>query len=100
MHAVVLTLGLAGEAAVAQPTGSIQGNVTDSSGSSILGAVVTVEGADGNSRTTVTDQEGTFQISSLPPGDYHVKISASGLADWTASNVPASTGAPPSLRRL
>jgi len=91
MHAVVLTLGLAGEAAVAQPTGSIQGNVTDSSGSSILGAVVTVEGADGNSRTTVTDQEGTFQISSLPPGDYHVKISASGLADWTASNVPAST---------
>lgn len=89
--AVVLALGLAGEAAVAQPTGSIRGNVTDSSGSSILGAVVTVEGADGNSRTTATDQEGVFQISSLPPGNYHVKISASGLADWTASDVPAAT---------
>jgi carboxypeptidase family protein len=91
LDAVVLALILTGEAAVAQPTGSIQGNVTDSSGSSILGAVVTVEGADGNSHTTVTDREGAFQISSLPPGNYHVKVSASGLADWTASNVPAST---------
>lgn len=91
LGAVVLALVLTGDAAVAQPRGSIQGNVTDSSGSSILGAVVTVEGADGNSRTTVTDQEGAFQISSLPPGNYHVKISASGLADWTASDVPATT---------
>jgi hypothetical protein len=30
-------------------------------------------------------------MASLPPGNYNVKISASGLSDWTASNVPVST---------
>ncbi len=39
---------------------------------------------------TVTDSVGAFQISSLPPGNYSVKISASGMSDWTASNVPAT----------
>ena len=83
-------LWFAGQLAMAQSTGSIQGNVTDSSGAPIFAAVVTVEDADGNRHTTVTDAEGAFKISSLAPGKYSVKISANGLADWTASNVPAS----------
>ena len=73
-----------------QATGSIQGSVTDSSGAPIFAAVVTVEDAAGNRHTTVTDADGAFKISSLAPGNYGVKISASGLADWTASNVPTS----------
>jgi len=76
--------------AQAQSAASIQGKVTDPSGASILGAVVTVKGLDGNSRMTVTDSEGEFQITSLPPGDYGVKVSASGMSDWAASNVPAT----------
>src|SRR5215469_863175 len=90
LPAALVFLGLGGQWVVAQTTGSIQGNVTDSSGAPILGAVVAVEGADGNPRTTVTDGEGAFKISSLTLGDYNVKISASGLSDWTAANVPAS----------
>jgi hypothetical protein len=86
----VFTLLSGANAALAQAAASIQGKVTDPSGASILGAVVTVEGRDGDSRRTVTDSEGAFQISSLPPGDYNVKISASGMSDWTASNVPAA----------
>lgn len=43
-----------------------------------------------NSRVTVTDGQGAFQISSLTPGNYELKVSASGLADWSASNVLAS----------
>jgi hypothetical protein len=85
-----LALLSGGHGALAQATASIQGKVTDPSGASILGAVVTVVGGDGNSRITVTDSEGAFQISSLPPGDYSVKISASGMSDWTASNVPGT----------
>ena len=76
--------------AMAQDTGSIQGNVTDSSDTPVFGAVVTVEGADGNARTTVSDSAGAFKISSLPPGNYSLKVSASGMSDWTALNVPAS----------
>ena len=90
LPALLVFLCFVGQWAMAQATGSIQGKVTDSSDAPILGAVVTVEGADGNPRTTVTDGEGAFKISSLTLGNYSVKISASGMSDWTASNAPAS----------
>lgn len=74
----------------AQANGAIQGKVTDASGAAIAGAVVTITGANGNRYTSVTDQNGAFQISSLPLANYNVKVSANGLSDWTAANVPAS----------
>lgn len=86
----VLAFLIAGYGALAQGTGSIDGKVTDASGAPILGAVVTVTGADGNSHMTATGGDGGFHITSLAPGQYSVKISANGLSDWTASNVPAS----------
>ena len=73
--------------AIAQTTGSIQGKVTDSSGAAVLGAVVTVQGADGSSRTTATGSDGIFEFSSLKLSSYDVRVSASGLSDWTATNV-------------
>jgi hypothetical protein len=80
-----LTSLFTAQCALAQVTPWIRGKVTDSSGAPILGAVVTVSGADGNSRVTVTDIEGAFQISSLPPGNYSVKIAASGLSGSVAN---------------
>ena len=90
LPATLVLLWLFGQWAMAQATGSIQGSVTDSSGAPILGAVITVEGADGSPHTTVTDGEGAFRISSLTLGNYSVKISAAGMSDWTAPNVAAS----------
>jgi hypothetical protein len=81
---------LAGQSAIGQATGSIKGKVTDVSGGAVLGAVVTVESAEGSRNMTVTDGDGAFQISSLTLGNYSVKVSAYGLADWTAANVPTS----------
>jgi len=75
---------------MAQDTGSIQGTASDSSGAPIFGAVVAVEGANGNRSMTATDVEGAFKISSLALGNYRVRISAAGLSDWTAENVRAS----------
>ena len=85
----ILALLFGEQSVPAQEAGSIQGKVTDSSGAPIFGALVTVEGGAG-SRTTVTDIEGAFQISLLPPGNLNVKISASGMSDWTAESVVAS----------
>jgi hypothetical protein len=87
---IVWAFLFAAQCALAEDTGLIQGKVTDSSGAPILGAVVTVKSPDGSSRMTVTGADGAFQISSLTPGSYSVKISASGLSDWSASNVPVS----------
>src|SRR5579864_7084729 len=77
------------QSAPAQEAGVIQGKVTDSSGAPIFGAVVTVEGGGGSS-TTVTNMEGAFQISILARGNFNVKISASGMSDWTAEGVAVS----------
>jgi hypothetical protein len=85
-----LILWFAGQYAWAQGTGSIEGKVTDTAGYTILGAVVAVEGPDGSQHTTVTDESGAFRISSLTLGNYNVKISANGMTDWTAVNVPVS----------
>lgn len=91
LYISVLALFFGGRCTLAQSTGSIEGKVADSSGASILGAVVAVEGTDGDPHLTVTDGDGSFQIAGLAPGNYSIKISASGLSDWTASNVPVST---------
>ena len=91
LYISIWALLFTGRYALGQATESIKGKVTDSSGASILGAVVTVESTGGDSRLTITDVDGGFQIEGLTPGKYNVKISASGLSDWTASNVPSST---------
>jgi len=86
----ILALAFGLQSASGQEAGSIHGKVTDQSGAPIFGAVVTVEGGGGSS-TTVTDMEGAFRISLLPPGNFNVKISASGMSDWTAESVAASS---------
>jgi hypothetical protein len=85
----ILALPFGVRSASAEAAGSIQGSVTDPSGAPIFGAVVTIQGG-GASSTTVTDMQGAFRISLLPPGNFNVKISASGMSDWTAESVAAS----------
>jgi len=101
LPAVLVFLSFFGQWVMAQATGSIQGHVTDSSDTPIFGAVVTVQATGGNPYTTVSDSEGAFKISSLTPGNYSVKVSASGMSDWTAVNVPAElTPEPKPLRAV
>src|SRR4051794_16947643 len=90
LMAILVSILLVAQWARADANGAIHGKVTDATGAAVLGAVITIEGTGGNPRTTVTDENGTFQISSLPLANYNVKISASGLSDWIAANVPAS----------
>lgn len=97
LQRVLVLLFLAGQWAVAQDTGSIQGIVKDSSGAPIFGAVVAIQGPDLNRKMTATDVEGTFKISSLVPGNYSVRISAAGLSDWTAENVSPAASPEPHL---
>lgn len=87
---ILAPLWLIGQWAVAQDIRFIQGKVTDPSGAPVFGAVVTLEGTDGNPHVTVTDVEGAFKISSLAPGSYSVKISGSGFSEWSLPDVPAS----------
>jgi hypothetical protein len=70
--------------AAAQQTGTLVGKVSDSGGLTLPG--VTVE-AKSNSlptpRTTVTGNGGEFQMPALPPGDYTVTFTLSGMTTVT-----------------
>jgi hypothetical protein len=69
-------------AAVAQlPTSTLNGTVTDPQGAVVAGAkVVIINAATGASRETNTGGDGGFSVTDLTPGNYTVRINASGFA--------------------
>jgi len=73
--------------------GTIDGVVTDSSGSVVLGALVTLGSAAATGkRTTVTNETGSFHFAAVTPGDYTIAIMADGFAPWTAASVVVRAG--------
>ncbi len=62
------------------PTGTILGNVKDSSGASIPGAMVTLRNTDTNlTKTATTEQDGSYRFPELPVGHYEMKAEAAGF---------------------
>ena len=52
-------------------TGAITGRVTDSSGGGLPGVTVTASStATGLTRTVVTENDGSYNIALIPPGNY------------------------------
>lgn len=76
-------------AAVAQTTtGTILGEVKDSSGGAMPGVTVTaVNQANGLTRETVTDERGNYRFAAMPAGDYTVKATLTGFKEATRSNL-------------
>jgi hypothetical protein len=68
--------------------GGIQGTVTDPNGAVIPGADVTITNPDtGLTRTTQTDDTGSYLVSELPIGTYQVTVKKTGFHDLTIKNV-------------
>jgi hypothetical protein len=68
--------------------GGVLGEVRDSSGAAVAGAIVTVtETAQGVSRTTLTNADGEFAMHQLEPGSYTVAATARGFKRAEASAV-------------
>ncbi|WP_162180000.1 TonB-dependent receptor [Bryobacter aggregatus] len=69
-------------------SGSLVGNVTDSSGAAVAGAIVKItEGATGQTRELEANSSGTYTISTIPPGTYTVSIAKAGFRSHVASSV-------------
>ncbi len=74
--------------AQSQTTGRIAGAVKDEKGAVIRGAeIVVTNGSTGDTRSAMTDGEGNYIISFVPPGLYQVSIKASGFANTLLDNI-------------
>lgn len=84
----------AGTALVAQSTGTLTGMVTDSKGTPIAGARVTISSpAMFAPRVLVTPQNGVWRAPLLPVGYYKVAVSKDGFVGSEAQNIRIGLGA-------
>jgi len=69
-------------------TGSIEGTVTDPSGSVVAGAsVMAIEASTGVKTVSVTTRAGHYVLSLLQPGTYGVTVTAASFSSLTQENV-------------
>ncbi|HYJ45443.1 MAG TPA: carboxypeptidase regulatory-like domain-containing protein [Pyrinomonadaceae bacterium] len=89
----LLSLGLFSTALAQEPTGSIEGTVTDPQGAIVQGATVTVRNtATSLTRTATTTDSGQYRISQLPPGAYDVKVTGQNFKTSVAASVRVEVG--------
>jgi hypothetical protein len=86
IYAVVL---MAGSVALhAQSTAALSGSITDPSGAVVPGAQVTVHSlTTGADRPAISDSYGNYSVPSLQPGNYSVRVRASGFAAYQIASV-------------
>ena len=86
---MALVAWLAPAAAIGQTTtGTILGEVKDSTGGTLPGVTVTaVNQANGLTREAITDELGNYRFSAMPAGLYTVKASLTGFKEATRTDV-------------
>ena len=83
----LLTLSVA-SCVYGQATGSISGTVTDSTGSAVPGAKVTVTApATGTSRTATTSQGGEYIVPLLGVANYNIQVELQGFQTAKADDI-------------
>src|SRR5882762_4328303 len=91
----VLAQLIAGSIARGQPTTSIRGTVTDSSGGDVGGASVTLTNPESKiARTATTGDEGGYQFLFLPPGTYTLDVTATGFQKYEQTGLQLLVNTP------
>jgi hypothetical protein len=69
------------------------GTITDPSGQIVVGAEVSIRNTGTNVTTkTVSNSVGIYYLPALPPGQYELRVEASGFRPSVVSNIPLGTG--------
>lgn len=76
-----------------QPTGSIEGTVTDPQGAVVPGATVTARQITTNlTRSVTAGDAGAYKIEQIPPGNYELKVTGQGFKSTVVSNIKVDVG--------
>ena len=73
-------------------TGVLRGVITDPSGASIPGALVTLRDASGQKRSIATGDNGNYIFRGLAPGNWQIEATAPGLAQRESRNISIEPG--------
>ena len=74
-------------------TAQLSGQITDSSGAAVAGANVTVRNTETNATSTATSNTaGSYVVTNLPPGNYELRVSFSGFANYTQTGIILTVG--------
>lgn len=87
--ALICLLALSSQPVIAQTvTGSMVGNITDSSGGSVPGATVKITlTTTNNVRTVQADTAGAYTIAAVVPGTYKVEVTEQGFRTFVVDNI-------------
>ena len=93
---------LTGAVASAQlSTAQLSGRVTDESGAVLPGATLTVTQTDtGFTRSDVTDSNGSYVLSNLPPGPYRLEVSLQGFRTYVQTGIVLQVAATPVINAV
>ncbi|HEY6120311.1 MAG TPA: TonB-dependent receptor [Pyrinomonadaceae bacterium] len=92
---IVLCLAFAGTAAFGQDVltkGSIAGTVNDASGAAVPGATVKITGVTTTERVVTTNDQGSFSVENLSPGNYTVRVEMANFKTAEIANVTVFVG--------
>ena len=94
----VVLLVLTSAIAYGQATAQLSGRVTDDSGGVLPGVSVTVtQTGTGLTRTTVTDEGGTYVLPNLPIGPYRLEVMLAGFRTYAQTGIVLQVGATPAI---
>ena len=86
-------LGISITVAAQTSRGTVSGIVTDSNGSVIVGATITLKNVETTlSRTTTSNADGFYRFDAVELGTYSATFSASGFGELTKTQVVISAG--------
>jgi hypothetical protein len=94
MSSLVLLLicaaAVAGQVGTRRAAGEISGQVTDTQGGTIIGARITLLSPDGSEKSVLTDKQGMYIFTSLPPGTYKLRAESNGFATYEKPDLAIS----------
>src|SRR5262249_53262547 len=80
LSGLLLLLALAVPSLAQAPTGSVRGAVRDQSDAVLSGATIIISSkGSGAERIFSTKSDGEYQVGSLPPGEYEIKVTMAGF---------------------